>query len=337
MYRLFIALVLSHSCAWAEEPPQAVTTTIAQEVNLNESVTGVGTFTAYNDVTLKAEIAGRIETIHFKDGDRAKPNQLLFTLHNNEQKAKLKKAEATVKLSRNILKRKKELAERKFVSPQDLEQAQTQLEGDLADLALAKEELEKTQVRAPFDGVLSLRNVSMGSYVIEADELVRLQDITPIRLVIQITEKDIPMVKPGGKVIASTDVYPGNTFEGVIEAIDPSVNEETRSVSVYATFDNKEEHLIPGLYGRAQLVDTSRVIPSLYIPEQALVIRPDGNFVFKRDGNKARLTKVTIGRRSADQAEILSGLKKGDEIVLEGHDKIHDGSPITISNKKNDK
>ncbi len=331
MLRLFLLLLLFIPAVKAEELPQAVVITTVKETCLNPYVTGVGTFTAYNDVVLKAETMGRIENIHFKEGDRAKTNQKLFTIYNKEQTAKVQKAEATLKLSQNTLKRKEELSKRGFSTVQEREKAETQVKSDEAELALSKEDLAKTEILAPFEGVLSHRRVCKGAYVSSGDELVRIQDLTPIRLTFQVPQKDIPKIKVGDDVTATTDVYPGKTFEGKVEAIEPSVNEETRSVTVYAAFENAKENLIPGLYGRAQLKTSLHKSSSLFIPEQALVTRPEGKFVYKTVGDKAVLTKITLGTRTADQAEVLSGLKKGDAIVLEGQDKLHDGSLIIVS------
>lgn len=330
MFRALIITLLLLSPAFAEDKPQVVTLTVVKEGALNHEITGVGNFTAYSDVVIKAETAGRIETISFKDGDKAKPDQILFVLHNKEQKAAVMKAEASYEHTQNIVKRKLNLIQKKFISAQDLENAEAKAKSDQADLEKAKEDLEKTVIRAPFDGVLSDRKVSKGAYVIEGDELVRIQDITPIRLTFQVPQKDIPFVKAGDKVKATTDIYPTKTFDGTIEAVEPSVNEDTHSVKVFATFENKDETLIPGLYGQAKLTSSASHKNLLLIPEQALVVRPEGVHVYKKTGDKAVLTKITLGERTADQAEVLSGLKKGDEIVLEGQGKIHDGSLITV-------
>ncbi len=327
--RYFLLFLLCVISAKADERPQAVIITTVNEGCFNSCLTGVGTFTAYNDVILKAETHGRVETIHFKEGDQAKSNQPLFTLYNKEQEAKVKKAEASLKLAQNILDRKRQLVGKKFAPTQDLETAEAQVKAAEAELTLAEEDLVKTEIRAPFEGNLSHRKVSKGAYVSEGDELVRIQDLTPIRLTFQIPQKEISTLNVGDKVIASTDAYPNKTFEGKIEAIEPSVNEETRSVTIYATFANEEELLIPGLYGRAEIKTSTHKTASLFIPEQALVMRPDGVYVYKKVENKVSLTPVTLGKRTSDQAEILSGLKKGDQIVLEGQDKIHDGSLIS--------
>lgn len=338
MKRGFILLLLFTISAKADEthqgsqPPQAVVTTIVKSGKLSQHVIGVGTFTAYNDVTLKAETSGRIAGVHFKEGDRAKENQILFTLRNQEQKAQLKKAEAALNLSKNILKRKEGLFAKDFISKQDLENAQAKVKIDAAELALAQEALAKTFIQAPFDGVLSHRTSCKGAYVDVGSELVRIQDLTPLRFTFDIPQREIPLLKVGDKVIATTDVFPQEKFEGVIDGIEPSVREKTRSMTIYATFPNRQEKLIPGLYGQVK-ISSGKEDSLLLIPEQALVIRPSGNFVYKNVDKKAVLTPVTLGRRSDDQAEIKSGLCAGDEIVLEGQDKLQDGSPLTVGKK----
>jgi membrane fusion protein (multidrug efflux system) len=330
LIRLLFLLALI-TPAQAEETPQLVILTPVKEGCLNQSLASVGTFTAYHDVVLKAPTSGRIEILHFKEGEHAKPNQKLISFYNKEQEAKVKKAEAALKLSQVSFNRKKELFEKKFMAPQALDNAEADLKFKQAELALAKEELAKTEVVAPFDGVLSARKVSTGSYVLEGDELVRIQDLTPIRLAFQLPQKEIPTITVGDKVTASTDIYPDKTFEGYIEAIEPSVNEETRSITVFAAFENKDELLLPGLYGQVQFHSHSQKKTALLVPEQALMVRQDGAYVYKRDGDKAILTKISLGLRTEDQAEVTSGLKLGDQIVLEGQDKIHDGALIATT------
>jgi membrane fusion protein (multidrug efflux system) len=331
MLKRFLFLLFLSTAVKAEEPPQVIVLTSVKEGCLSHQLNGVGTFTAYSDIILKAPTSGRIDTIHFKEGEHSKVNQELISFYNKEQEAYLRKAEAALKLSQASYHRKKELYKKEFISPQDLENSEAQVKSNEAEVALAREKLEKTHVFSPFDGVLSSRKVSKGSYVLEGDELVRIQDLTPIRLTFQLPQRDIPLIKIGDKVLATTDIYPDKTFEGKIEAVEPSVNEETRSITVFASFDNKEELLIPGLYGHVLLTCSSEKKKTLVVPEQTLLVRQDGTYVYKKENDKAVLTKVTLGIRTADQAEITSGLKLGDQIVLEGQNKIHDGSSITTA------
>lgn len=329
---LIVSLLLfSVSYAKADELPQLVVTIKIKEGLLNSTLNSIGTFTAYGDAVLKAETAGRVEAIHFKDGGNARENDTLFTLCNKEQTAKVKKAEAALALSQNVLKRKQELVKKKFVCPQDLETAEAQVRSDEADLDLAIESLNQTIIKAPFDGVISERKQSKGSYVAAGDELVRIQDLTPIRLTFHIPEKDLTAIKVNDAVKATTDAYANTTFDGKIEAIEPSINEKTHSIVVHAQFENKDGRLLPGLYGRISVGLSNQKAAALLLPEKALVFQEDATYVYKKVGDKAVLTKVTLGARAADQAEILSGLQKDDEIVLEGLYKIHDGSLITTN------
>ena len=333
MLRYFLlCALLAFPCKAQQRTPSVVVTKVSENL-LNPSIIGVGTFTAYNDVTLKAEFPGRVEVVHFKEGEYVKPGQKLFTFHNVEQKAKAQKAEAALKRDQNIAFRLKDLSERKFASPQDLEAAQTQAKNSEADLALAKDALDKTVVKAPFDGALSEKQVCKGSYLIEGDPMIRIQDLTPIRLKFKVPQPSLPLVKLENDVIATTDTYPGQTFKGKIETIEPAVDEETRSITIYAAFPNKEKLLIPGLFAHAEIQTNINKKSALFIPEQALIIRPTGSFVYKVVGNKVALTKVSIGQRKNDLAEVTSGLKKDEIIVLEGQDKIQDGGLIHATTK----
>lgn len=327
---LAVALsLISVNSAMADKPPLAVVTIKVKESTLHSNLNSVGTFTAYADTILKAETPGRIEAVHFKEGDNTNADQKLFSLYNKEQTAKVKKAEAAFALSQSIFNRKQELVKKNFACPQDLEKAEAQVRSDEADLELAKESLNQTIIRAPFDGVLSERKQSKGSYVAAGDELVRIQDLTPIRLTFHIPEKDLTAIKVNDPVEATTDAYADTTFDGKIEAIEPSINEKTRSVTVHARFENTDRRLLPGLYGRISIGLSDQKSASLVVPEKALVFQEDSTYVYKKVGDKAVLTKVKLGTRTADQAEILDGLKKDEEIVLEGLYKIHDGSSIT--------
>jgi membrane fusion protein (multidrug efflux system) len=328
-------LVLSAACAQTppagEMPPQAVILTKIQEGSLQNKMMGVGTFTPYNDVTLKAEIPGCVEKSYVKEGQSVKEGQKLFSLRAHESLAKIKKAEAAVKLSHNSLERRKKLKEKEFISMQDVEKAEAELQTAEADLILAKEDFNKTQICAPFSGVLSMKKVSKGAYVSPNQDLIRIQDVDPIHLVFQLPQKDIALMAVGDPVVAKTDAYPDKTFPGTIEAIDPSVNETNRSVSVYATFSNPHYLLIPGLYAHLYPAASPSLKKTPVIPEQALVVQESGPHVYKKVKDKAILTKITLGLRTADQAEVVSGLQVGDEIVLEGQEKLFNGSPIVGS------
>lgn len=332
---LVFLMLVSAQLAKADDMPQAVVGIVVTEGSLSPVISAVGTFTAYNDVLLKAETAGRIEAVHFKEGDHVQPDKKLFTLHNEEQKLKVQLAQAALDLSKSSLERKKTLVKKGFVSKQLFEEVRYAAKVAEAELSLAKEELSKTVVRAPFDGDLSNKVVSVGAFVNEGDDLVHIQDITPIRLIFHLPENEIKNIKPGDKVVATTDLYTDKKFPGTVETVEPRIDEKSRTAIVHATFPNQQKLLIPGLYGRVTIETTSqKKTKSVQVPEQALVIRPDGTYVYKIKKDKAILTKVSLGIRTGDEAQVLSGLKGGDQIVLEGQDKLQDGSDVTVEMKQ---
>lgn len=328
MLRTLFFCLLGLSAAHAQMFPQRVVLWTVNPGSLDQESTIVGTFTPYNDVMIRAEVPGCIETVHIKEGETVEEGQKLFSLRNKESQARVKSAKAALHLSKHTADRRRQLKEKDFISPQDLEKAEAEREACEAELMLAQEELEKTCICAPFKGVVSMKKVSKGSYVSPGTELIRIQDINPIRFVFQLPQKEIPFLKIGTPLHATTDIYPNKNFKGTIEAIDQSVNETTRSTTVYATFPNEDKLLLPGLYGQALFALSSPKNAGILIPEQALVVKSDGSYVYKKEGEKAVLRKITIGERRADKAEILRGLNKGDQIVLEGQDKLHDGDVI---------
>jgi len=329
MQRFFLFfLCLFGTAVNAQMPPQPVVLTTVKEGTLAAGTSWAGTFTPYNDVVLRAEISGHIDKLYVKEGASVKEGEKLFSLKDQEARARVKKAAAALKLAQNGLNRKKKLKEKEFISLQDLEKAEADVDNAEAELVLAEEDLNKTNICSPFEGVVSMKKVSKGTYVSPGTELIRIQDIRPMRLVFQVSQQEIPSLRVGDSVIAVTDLYPSRTFKGTVEAIDLSINETNRSVTAYATFTNQDNLLIPGLYGQITPSHTASSSPVVVIPEQALVVRPEGTYVYKKVKDKAILTKITLGVRTADQVEILSGLAKGEEIVIEGQAILHDGDPI---------
>ena len=224
-----------------------------------------------------------------------------------------------------------------------------------SELAIAEEGLTKTQVSAPFDGVLSSRRISVGAYVKDYDPLVRLQTLSPIRFEFQLPVQKISLIQKGQPVQTNTDAYPGRNFKGKIVVIEPRADEKTHNVKVLAEFPNAKGKLLPGMYGQISIPTTDKH-EGLIIPEEALVVRQKGLYVYKvlpeentcqpqKASNpelkakpepahmtkyKSKLVKITVGTRFNDQVEILSGLSKGDEIVLKGQDKINDNADIEV-------
>jgi membrane fusion protein (multidrug efflux system) len=312
----------------SQSPPESVITGTAVCDKIHKTLEFVGGFYSLNAVTIKSEIQGIIERVHFEDGTSVTAGTPLFTLYNIEQKAKVKKAQSTLTLSMNILKRKQILAKREFLSKDELEKAQAQVEADEAELELAKEAYNKTIIRAPFNCVLSSRKISKGAFVSQGDELVNCNEIQSLQFNFQVPENQVNLLDKNQELLVETDANPGENFSGHIKTIEPIIEEKTRSAVVHAHFENKDGKLCPGFSGHAY-IKTNEIHEGIIIPEEALITRQDGKYIFKViEGMRVKLNKVTLGIRSNDKVEILTGLNKDEEIVLKGQEKLKDGSNI---------
>lgn len=349
---IFLGSTTAHA-QWTPPTP-VVTATTVQKEEIEEGLKLPGSFKAVEDVILRAQIAGEITEVAFEDGMVAREGQVLFMINDREMQAQLKKAKADAKMHNAQLKRAKELHGRGFQSPAELEKIEAQAAQAQAQLAIAQEGVSKTKVIAPFDGVLSSRKVSRGAYVKPFDALVRLQTLTPIRFEFQVPANKLTLLQDQQNVTASSESFPGQTFTGKVVIIEPRADEKTRNVRVLAEFPNVGAQLIPGSFGTI-ILTTADKHEALVIPEEALVVRRDGLYVYiveetpvvtpepkkqegadetKEEANtplpKAKLVKVNVGIRSKDRVEIISGLKEGDKIVLQGQEKIHDNADIEV-------
>jgi membrane fusion protein (multidrug efflux system) len=352
---------------WAPPPPVVVTTTVEKD-KIQEGLNIPGTFKAPDDVVIRSKIDGEIQDILFQDGASVEKGDVLFQLRDIEKKALLEEAQAALHMNTSALTRAKELKAKGFLAQSKFDKVQSETVQAQAQLTIAKEELSKTKVTAPFEGVLSSREVSKGAYVKEYDPLVRLQDLDPLRFQFQIPVAKLSLVKNNMPVKVATDSRPGTEFIGKITVIEPRADEKTRNVVIYADFPNEKSLLIPGMFGNISIL-TADQHEALVIPEEALVIRREGLYVYKildnkkvkgpstrtssdpskapekTDGGtednkaaeskedhttKALLVPVTVGTRRDDRVEILSGLQEGDQIVLRGQENITENGEVEV-------
>lgn len=291
--------------------------------------TAVGSLRSNESVVLRPEIAGRISSIDFKDGSEVNKGALLVGLDAATQRAEYEQAKANLRLAQANLKRSRELIEKKFLSQQALDNTQATLEVQKAALALAQARLDKTRIRAPFSGVVGIRNVSVGDYVKEGQELINLEDISILKIDFRLPEAYLGQIKPGQAVEASTDALPGQTFEAVLDAINPLFDTGGRAISCRAHLSNADGRLRPGMFVRVRLIFEQRG-EVLMIPEQAIVPDTKSPFVYRVVAGKAVRVPVKTGSRRNAQVEIVEGLEAGDEIVIAGQLKLRDGAPVMV-------
>jgi len=303
---------------------------------VSRTVSTVGTLRANESVMIRSEIAGRVATVHFREGDEVTEHTLLVSLDDAELRAQLAESAATVKLAELNFTRAQEIFDKKLLSRQNYDEALARLNEARARYNLQQARLAKARIRAPFSGVLGLRRVSAGDYIKEGDDIVNLEDIRSLKLDFRVPETYLAGIKQEQEVNVQVDAYPGEPFSGTVYAIDPRLDEQTRSVLMRARIPNPDLRLRPGMFARVALVLESRA-EALLIPEQALWPIGDEQFVFRVVDGKALQTKVQTRQREGGKVEISAGLSAGDRVVTAGQTKLRDGMAVQVIGQPGEK
>jgi membrane fusion protein (multidrug efflux system) len=310
-------------------PPMPVEAAQVRVGMVERTVTAVGSLLSNESVVVRPEIAGRISEIAFKEGQRVTRGTVLVRLDDAIARATLAQAQASIAFSRAELSRADQLVRQNTGPLRNREQASAKLLADEAAVQLAKAQLDKQVITAPFDGVLGLRKASVGDFVQAGKDIVNLEDIDTLKLDFRVPEMFLPAVKVGQTVKVAVDAFGGRSFDGTVYAIDPLVDVNGRALAIRARVPNPDGSLRPGLFARVSLTLTT-VPDAVLIPEQAIVAFGKDQFVFKVVDGKVAQTRVTLGERRNAEVEISKGLAPGDMVVTAGQLKIRDGVPVTV-------
>ncbi|WP_305044532.1 efflux RND transporter periplasmic adaptor subunit [Geoalkalibacter sp.] len=319
----------------AEEPPvgpQQGLPVEAVEVKIapaHRELTAIGTLNANEAVVITAEIAGKISEINFSEGQQVRAGQVLLRLDPSVLQAERDRAAASQGLSEANIRRAELLLKDQAISERERDEAYAQWRLDEASLRLAEAQLAKTVIRAPFNGLLGLRRVSVGAYLNPGEAIVTLDDIDPIKVDFRVPEAHAASLKVGQSVALNVDAVPQRTFSGEVYAIDPQVDVNGRSLLVRARVANAEGVLRPGMFARVNLVLEERAA-ALMIPEQALVPEGARQLVYRVIGGQVDAVEVEIGLRRDGLVEILHGLEQGDTVITAGQIKVRPGMPVTV-------
>jgi membrane fusion protein (multidrug efflux system) len=316
-----------------KDAPGGPITVLAERVvsaSWPQMITAVGSLRSDESVTLRPEVAGRIGTIGFQEGQRVAKGVLLVQLDPAVPQAEAEQARANLKLARTKYERAVDLAKSNFISSQAKDEAENNLRIAEAALALAEAKLAKMQIRAPFSGIIGLRAVSVGDYVKEGADLVNLESIDPLKVDFRVPEVFMRQVQVGQALEVQLDAMPGKAFEGRVLAVNPLIDAAGRAVVVRALVRNPDTALRPGMFARVRLI-TRESRDALVLPEQALMPQGDAQFVFRVIDDKAVRTKVEVGQRREGKVEIVNGVGRDDLVVTAGQLKLRDGAPVAIA------
>ena len=304
----------------------------AQPVTVGEvqsDLAAVGSLMASESVLIRPEIAGRVIGLHFQEGRPVHKGDKMVSIDASEYQAQLAASSADARTEMQKYQRSRELLEQKFISQEAVDVARGSMERAIAKRQADEAMLAKTTIKAPFTGTVALRLISPGAYVKAGDDIVRIESTGTLKLDFRVPEVFVSKLKQGQTVSMRTDAFPGETFTGRIYALDPAVDEKTRTILARAEVPNAEGKLRPGMFGRVNILLESRPT-AITVPEQAIWPQGRDTFVYRAVDGKAILTKIKIGVRRPGRVEVIEGLSPNDIVVTDGQMKLKDGAPVMV-------
>jgi membrane fusion protein, multidrug efflux system len=324
-----------------QPPPQAVTTTIARREVWPSTVNVIGTATAIQGVTVSADLPGTVASINFESGKWVHQGDVLVELDTREEHAQLAAMEAQRDLAQINFGRMQQLVKQGVISRSDYDNAVAQQKATVAQVGEIRATIERKTIRAPFSGVLGLRQVNLGQYLAAGAPVVSLQALNPIYVNFGVPQQDAIRIGVGRKLQVTSDNLPGMKFAGQVTAVDSVVDETTRNIQIQATLRNPEGKLRPGMFVQVEVVSGASH-PFITLPASAINYAPYGDSVYvvadmkDAKGNSYRGVRqqfVKIQASRGDQVAIVSGVNPGDEVVTSGVFKLRNGIAVQVNNK----
>jgi membrane fusion protein (multidrug efflux system) len=332
------AAVKAHSFA---PPPEAITTVVAKQETWPSTMSVVGTTVAIHGVTVSADLPGTVAAISFDSGRTVQAGDVLAELDTRQERAQLAATEAQRDLAKINHARMQQLVNEGVISRQDYDKAMAEQKQTEANVAEIRATIARKTIRAPFTGVLGIRQANLGQYLAAGNPIVSLQSLNPIYVNFSVPQQEIAQMRPGRTVHFTSDSLPGMEFSGRINALESVVDAATRNLQVQATVNNPGDKLRPGMFVQVAVgVGEQRAI--IPLPASAINYAPFGDSVYvvadmtgpdgkSYHGVRQQFVKVEGSR--GDQVAVISGIKPGEEIVTSGVFKLRNGAAVAVNNK----
>jgi len=323
-----------------QPPPTAVTTVVAQQATWPSTLSVIGSAAAIQGVTVGADLPGTVDKIHFESGQWVKEGDVLVELDTRQEQAQLASMEAQRELAEINYGRAQQLLKEGVIARSEYDNAAAQQKATRAQVGDIQAAIARKTIRAPFSGVLGIRQISLGQYLAAGQAIVSLQSLNPIYVNFGVPQQNTAKMELGHVVrVTNTDLR-GVEFSGRITALDSVISEQTRNIQVQATLANKGNLLRPGMYVQVELPvgEARQVIP---LPASAVNYAPYGDSVFVVTDMKdpkgksyrgVRQQVIKIEGSRGDQVAVVSGLNPGDEVVSAGAFKLRNGAAVEINN-----
>ena len=322
-------------------PPTTVSSAVAKEEDWAPTLSAIASVSAVQGAVVSTELGGVVAEIDFQNGGVAKKGDVLMRLDSSAEEAQLRTAEADLELARANLERIRNLAAQKVVSKQELDAAQSTFGQKQGTVDNMRSFITKKQVRAPFDGMLGIRQVNVGQMINSGQQVVQLTALDKVYVDLALPQQTLPELATGYEARVHADALPDHEFKGKVSAINSMVDPVTRNVGVQATLENPDHALHPGMFVKVDVILPQKS-KTLVIPGSAVSYAPYGNSVFVIDKKKdpktgkesqsLRQAFVRIGEARGDFVAITEGLNAGDVVVSTGVFKLRNGMTVVINN-----
>lgn len=304
---------------------------------LTDDARAVGSLRSRRGVVLRPEVAGRISQLNFTDGQRVRKGQVLVQLDDQLQQAQVQQSRAELSIALANQKRNQELVAQNFVSQRSLDESAAGLQVAQAKLALATATAARLKIIAPFDGIAGIRLVNVGDYLKDGADIVNIEDIDAIFVDFRLPERFQSKIQRGQTALLDIDALPGQAYSAQIQAIDPLIDANGRSVGIRGCIDNRQLQLRPGMFARVNTVFGVRN-DARVIPEEAMLPQGSKQFVIKLLPGPTEQTRTTqrvevkTGLRLPGKVEVIQGLEPGDAVITAGQQRVtRDGTVVTIA------
>lgn len=306
----------------------AVIAAFARPERIVSQINALGTARANEAVEVTSKVSNTVTAVRFADGQRVEKGQVLVEFDSAQARADLAAAEASSAESASQVKRSRELIASRVISDSQFEQLEATMKGNEARVAAARSHVDDTIIRAPFTGRVGLRRVSVGSLVNPGTTITTLDDLSVIKVDFSVPENFLAGIREGLKVKASAAAFPGRDFTGTVSGVDSRIDPVSRSVTVRAAVPNPDLALKPGMFLNVTLARDEH--DALMVPEGALVPEQSRQFLFVIEGGRATRREVRIGGRQPGRVEIVDGLKAGEQVIVEGTQKVREGGEVRV-------
>ncbi len=324
-----------------QPPPAAVTTIEAKQETWPSTLNVIGTVAAIHGVTVSADLPGTVDKIHFESGQWVKEGDILVELDTRQERAQLAQYEAQRDLAHINYGRTQQLVQEGVIARNEYDNVTAQQKLTEAQVGEIRATIQRKTIRAPFSGVLGIRQINLGQYLAAGQAIVPLQSLNPIYVNFGVPQQDVGKLGMGRTLHITSDDLPGMQFTGRVNALDSIVDQSTRNITVQATLANPQNRLRPGMFVQVAL-GTGANTDVIALPASAINYAPYGDSVFvvtdlkDKKGNTYRGVRqqiVKLGASRGDQVGVISGLNPGDEVVSSGVFKLRTGMAVQVNNK----